>query len=248
MIARIHYKNRYHSIDLEKPLDISIPVKTPPSVTAWELSPPTIAPHTAGTYTGSVRDGGSVNFNDIAFNPHAHGTHTECAGHITPTVHSVNQSLARYFFFAELITLGPERIGNDLAISKKQVQYALGKKKREAVVIRTLPNLPEKREFQYSDSNPPYLTEAAAQWLCEIGVAHLLIDLPSVDKEHDNGALLAHRAFWDLEGTPRLTATITELIYVANAIADGTYFLDLQLAPFENDAAPSRPLLYALMD
>jgi hypothetical protein len=74
----------------------------------------------------------------------------------------------------------------------------------------------------------------------------LLIDLPSVDKEKDEGRLLAHRAFWDMDGTPRLDATITELIFVDNSIPDGTYLLDIQTAPFENDATPSRPVLYSL--
>jgi hypothetical protein len=29
----------------------------------------------------------------------------------------------------------------------------------------------------------------------ESGIKHLLIDLPSVDKEHDEGKLVAHKAF-----------------------------------------------------
>jgi hypothetical protein len=45
-----------------------------------------------------------------------------------------------------------------------------------------------------------------------------------------------------------MEATITEFIYVPDAIEDGTYFLELQLAPFENDASPSRPVLYKVTD
>ena len=73
-----------------------------------------------------------------------------------------------------------------------------------------------------------------------------MIDLPSVDKEKDNGALLAHKAFWNFDGAIRNEATITEFIYVPNTIADGVYFLNLQVAPFENDASPSRPVLYKI--
>ena len=80
------------------------------------------------------------------------------------------------------------------------------------------------------------------------GVEHLLIDLPSVDKERDAGALLAHRAFWNVDGKMRKQATITEFIYVSNTIEDGTYFLNLQVAPFENDASPSRPVLYKILE
>ena len=38
--------------------------------------------------------------------------------------------------------------------------------------------------------------------------------------------------------------TITEMIYVPNEISDGLYVLNLQIAPFENDASPSKPVLY----
>ncbi len=103
-------------------------------------------------------------------------------------------------------------------ISKKQLQYALGNKKREALVVRTLPNTREKLTKQYSHTNPPYLLEEAARFLFEKEIAHLLIDLPSIDREDDGGDLLAHKAFWDSEGTPRKRATITEFIFVPNTI------------------------------
>ena len=38
--------------------------------------------------------------------------------------------------------------------------------------------------------------------------------------------------------------TITELAYISNDIKDGSYLLNLQIAPFENDASPSRPILF----
>ena len=44
------------------------------------------------------------------------------------------------------------------------------------------------------NSNPPYLSEKAATYIREMDIKHLLIDLPSVDKEHDEGKLLAHKA------------------------------------------------------
>jgi arylformamidase len=74
----------------------------------------------------------------------------------------------------------------------------------------------------------------------------LLIDLPSVDKEKDDGQLLAHKAFWDVNGNIRTEATITEFIYVPNKVLDGSYILNLQIAPFENDATPSKPVLYKI--
>lgn len=76
---------------------------------------------------------------------------------------------------------------------------------------------------------------------------HLLIDLPSVDKEHDGGKLTAHKTFWNYPKAPRKEATITEMIFVPNAVKDGLYLLNLQVAPFENDASPSRPVIYPLL-
>jgi len=139
-------------------------------------------------------------------------------------------------------------INNDFVISKKQLQFAIGNRKRDAIVIRTIPNTTEKLSQHYSHTNPPFLLEDAAIYLREKGIKHLLIDLPSVDKEDDNGELLAHNAFWNTKGKIRLDATITEFIYVPNAIEDGTYFLNLQIAPFENDATPSKPVLYKIFE
>ena len=101
--------------------------------------------------------------------------------------------------------------------------------------------------MQYSNTNPPYLLEEAAIYLREKGIKHLLIDLPSVDKEKDNGKLLAHNAFWNTTGKVRLDATITEFIYVPNSVEDGEYLLNLMIAPFENDATPSKPILYKII-
>ncbi|MGB5460153.1 MAG: cyclase family protein [Eudoraea sp.] len=245
MLARIKHNSKEYKIDLSKPLDISIPLRGNESnVSAWNLDPPKIEPHKEEGFIGKVSEGASVNFNDISFNPHAHGTHTECLGHITEETYSINRQLSDYFFLAEVVTIAPEKYQNDFVVSKKQIQYAIGNKKCEALIIRTLPNIKEKLSRKYSDTNPPYLLEEAAQYLVDREINHLLIDLPSIDREKDNGALLAHRAFWQVEGKMRTRATITEFIFVNNSIKDGTYILNLQLAPMENDASPSRPVIF----
>ncbi len=245
MIASIQFGSRLIKFDLSKPLDISIPIQDgEENVNAWYVGPPKLQPYSDGEFTGSVQDGSVVNFYKFEFLPHSHGTHTECVGHITEKVHSINANLKQYFHLAELITVAPEKLGEDFVISAKQIRYALRNKKREALIIRTIPNMLQKRTQQYSNTNPPYLLEDAAKYLASKGIKHLLIDLPSVDREQDEGALLAHRAFWNMQGAIRYDATITEFIYVDNSIEDGSYLLDLQVAPFENDASPSRPVLY----
>jgi len=165
--------------------------------------------------------------------PHGHGTHTECLGHITREFYSVNQSLKQFFFLAELISVVPEKQGEDLVITLDSIKTALDVTlklgiPREAIIIRTIPNLESKKQLKYSNTNPPYLGEDAARFIRESGIKHLLIDLPSVDKEHDEGKLLAHKAFWNvtnvnnLNADARLDCTITEMIFVPNESMPGT--------------------------
>ena len=245
MIATIKHGSKTIKIDLQQPLDVSIPLTgKPTNVNAWYLQPPTIEPHKEDNFIGSVASGAAVNFNDIWFNPHSHVTHTETVGHISEAAQSINKQLKSFFFLAELVTVAPEKKGEDWVISKKQLSYVMGNKKRAAVLIRTLPNTKDKMTRNYSNTNPPYLSEEAISYLRDKEVQHLLVDLPSVDKEKDNGQLAGHKAFWNVHGQLREQATITEFIYVRNSIEDGMYVLNLQVAPFENDASPSRPVLY----
>jgi kynurenine formamidase len=261
MIAKI---NNFE-IDLSKPIDISIPLtNTDENPIAWYIEKPVIEPVIFGDWIGKVSEGkSSTNFNNIFFNPHGHGTHTECLGHITNDFFSINQSLKQFFFYAKLITVEPEKIGEDYVITKESISTSLNVTSldrastslsvtNEALIIRTLPNQKEKKSRKYSNTNPPYLSEEAAIFIRESEIQHLLIDLPSVDKEHDEGKLLAHKAFWNVKDThnlnsdARFNATITEMIYVPDEIEDGSYILNLQIASFENDASPSKPILYKI--
>ncbi len=241
-------------IDLSKPIDISIPLSnTDENPIAWYIEKPEISPVIFGDWIGKVSEGSSsTNFNNISFNPHGHGTHTECLGHITREFYSINDCLKQFFFFAKLISIEPENINGDLIITKSQIELLIHQANFEALIIRTLPNKTDKLSKKYSNTNPAYLSEEAAVYIREIGIKHLLIDLPSVDKEHDEGRLLAHKAFWNVKNVTvlnddaRLDCTITELIFVADKIPDDNYLLNLQIASFVNDASPSKPILYKI--
>jgi len=248
MKIKIKLNNKKYKVNFSKPIDISLPIKaSKKNVNAWYIDVPKIEPVVDGNWVASVEKGASVNFNNIAFNPHAHGTHTECVGHITKEFHSVNKVLKTFFFIAELVSVLPEIQENgDSVITKKQLENLIDDDNIEALIIRTLPNNEEKKSRQYSHTNPPFLAEDAAKYIKEIGIKHLLIDLPSVDKEKDDGKLLAHKAFWNFEEKQRLDATITEFVYVKNKVKDGIYLLNLQIASFENDASPSKPILYKI--
>ena len=120
-----------------------------------------------------------------------------------------------------------------------------------ALIVRTLPNDDSKLSRTYDSENlSPYLTSDAMQLIVERGFKHLLVDLPSIDRLYDEGKLVNHRIFWNVDPgsfevneQSRIDSTITELIYVPNEVLDGVYLLNLQIAPFESDASPSRPLL-----
>ncbi|HUR97856.1 MAG TPA: cyclase family protein [Pyrinomonadaceae bacterium] len=120
-----------------------------------------------------------------------------------------------------------------------------------ALVIRTLPNDERKLKRRYVDTVPPYFTNEAMQFIAESRFIHLLVDLPSIDRLFDEGRLSNHRIFWNVDQksfdtgyNTRVHSTITELIYVPNAVEDGQYLLNLQIAPFAADASPSRPVLF----
>lgn len=242
-------ENRF--IDTGKPLDLSVELSNDDNnPRAWYVEPPTFEPVRTEHYTGSVAEGGSVNFRDIFFNPHGHGTHTECLGHITEKVYSINERIDDYFCEAQVLTIKPREVTNHIDGAQDRVitvdQLVNVSEEVEALIIRTLPNASDKKHMNYSDTNPAYLDVAGASILIEKGIKHLLIDLPSVDRESDGGELVFHHAFWEVPENPNHERTITEMIYVGNDVEDGRYILELQVAPFRNDAAPSRPVLYKI--
>lgn len=255
MKAILNLDGQYYELDLAQPIDISMSLSgTEGNPVAWYLDKPQIEPVRMGDWIGSVSQGqSSTNFNTIVFNPHAHGTHTECLGHITRDFYSVNQQLKQFVFLAQLLTVNPVVRGEDRVITRAQIESSIQKRRQKALIIRTLPNEESKMHRNYSHTNPPYLEAEAAAFLRECGIEHLLVDLPSVDKEKDEGKLLAHKSFWNVRDVDRLNddarlgATITELIYVPDEVPDDFYALNLQIASFENDASPSKPVLYRLL-
>jgi len=247
MKTTIQYQNKNYQIDLSKPLDISIPLAAnKENVTAWYVNPPKFEAVMENGFIGDVNKGGAVNFRNIFFNPHGHGTHTECVGHISKENYTINQCLKEFFFLANLISITPEINKEDSIITLHQIKKTWKNNGAKAIVIRTLPNETSKLSRQYSSSNPTFIHHDAVQYLLDNGVEHLLIDTPSVDKEEDGGTLIAHHTFWEYPNNTQKQRTITELIYVPEQVIDGVYFLNIQIASFENDASPSKPILYQL--
>lgn len=221
----------------------------------------------AGAFVGDVRHGGSCNCSSYSLTPHCNGTHTECVGHITRERISVRDIAVDHFVPALLLSVTPEACEataesstpppqpGDRLITRKVLQQAASRHSDSvfgALVIRTLPNGKDKLSREYGAAEaPPYFSTEAMRWIVAQNVRHLVVDLPSLDRGADEGHLTTHRLFWGVpagnqhfSSATRADATVTELAYVDDAVADGCYLLNLQVAPFDADAAPSRPILY----
>jgi len=160
----------------------------------------------------------------------------------------------------------PSARTTDLLITRMALQSALDAQTgipawsdHPALIVRSLRDDagPHNRSTMYrnydSCATVPYFSSDAMHWIVEQGVRHLVVDLPSVDRG-DSSLLTAHRLFWglptgvtDAAVATRPQATITELAWIDERIADGAYLLNLQVAPFVSDAAPSRPVLLPLL-
>jgi len=247
MKTTVQHNNKGYYLDLSQPLDISMPLRGDQSnPTAWYVGAPKFDPVMTEHFIGDVKKGGDVNFRNIFFNPHGNGTHTECVGHISKETYTINGCLKEFFFLSSLISITPEQINGDHIITLDQIKSGWKNIGGKAIIIRTLPNSREKLSMQYSNTNPAFIDYKAVQFLIDNGIDHLLIDTPSVDKEKDDGTLKAHHTFWEYPNNIQLKRTITELVFIPDIIKDGSYFLNLQIASFENDASPSKPILFEI--
>ena len=249
MKTLINYNNKNYQIDLSGPMDISIPLRaSEDNVTAWYVDVPKFDPVMEKGFIGDVNQGGAVNFRNVSFNPHGNGTHTECVGHISKETYTINQCLKEFFFLAQLVSIEPEMIDNDHVITEEQIIRVWKNAGTTAIIIRTLPNTDAKLSRHYSNTNPAYIDYKAVQFLIDKGINHLLIDTPSIDREEDGGELKAHHVFWEYPKNTQTQRTITEFVFVPDVIEDGFYFLNMQITSFENDASPSKPVLFKIMD
>lgn len=221
-------------------------------------------------FSGSVEQGASCNCDVITLIPHCNGTHTECVGHLTREPLDAHRVVPLGLVPALLVSIEPtdaRASGEsaepnpqpaDLLITRHALEQSVWAKaapfEPRALVIRTLPNSAGKQHQDYTNQTPPYLSREAAELLVERGIEHLVVDMPSIDRAHDEGRLGAHRIFFGLPRADttlahatRANATVTELAYVPDSVTDGPCFLELQVPALGGDAVPSRPLLYPIL-
>lgn len=249
MNAQINLGNNHIiNVDLSQPISISIPIKEgEENPNCYWADPVKFETIKAGNFIGSVADGGPVNYQKLHLTPHGNGTHTEGFGHITDSGATINNQLKSYHFYSKLISLTPQETTNgDLVIKLTSALEKADYSQVKALVIRTLPNTDSKLRKKYSGKNPPYIDHKLIDFWVSKGIEHLLIDLPSIDKEVDGGELLSHRAFWKSSSNERKNCTITELIFVPNTVPDECYLLNFQIINLAMDATPSNPILYKI--
>lgn len=235
-----------YEADLNNGQTIAIPLRpNHKNPNCFWAPPPTAEPVKSGDWIGSIKQGGNLNFFNVHLNPHGNGTHTECFAHIIDTNQTINQTITRTMVSAFLVSIYPELLDNGDKIIGDQAESMLEEVPDvEALIIRTLPNEESKLTRTYSGTNPTYFSPKFMQKVVDKGIQHLLVDLPSVDREEDGGKLMSHKTFWHTQGAIRRDATITELIYVPNETQDGIFLLEICICPLEIDASPSRPILY----
>ncbi|NNE13377.1 MAG: cyclase family protein [Saprospiraceae bacterium] len=250
MRIKLEVGEKIFTCDLYKGIDISIPFVNEGGVVAFGADNYKSTPFRAGDFIGNLESGSPVNFYNLFFNPHGNGTHTESVLHIDERGKTISETLTRSHFIAKLITVEPSELNNgDLIIDLNNCPIVKEELENiEALIIRTTPNTTKKLSKNYTNTNPCYFDKAVMETLNETSIKHLLIDLPSVDREEDGGMLLAHNSFWKTKTEIAIDKTITEMIYVDNAYEDGLYLLNIHTISVDIDASPSKPILFELKE
>jgi kynurenine formamidase len=268
----LEHEGRHFAVDVANGVSLAIPLD-PHGIQPAHFGAPAARaePLAAGGFVGDTRAGGSCNCETVTLVAHCNGTHTEGPGHVTRERVSVHEAALRPLFVTALLSVQADDAADTAETSDPVPQpgdrlvtaaalaasaAAAGVGLFEALVVRTLPNGPDKLQRDWmAPPLPPYFSREAMAWLVTRGVTHLLTDLPSVDRLMDEGRLAGHRVFFGMPpgataaveiGRP--AATITEMCYVPDSLPDGYYALSLQLACWMSDAVPSRPLLFPVRE
>ena len=265
MKAEVEIGNKKYNVDFSKGIDITIPLKfNGEQPNTYGVNTASSKPYQDGHFIGDTREGGPCNFETYSLTPHCNGTHTECIGHITDERIDVLSSLNEEIIPSTLISITPklstenykpELASDDIVITKEDLGLQLKDVNTEflrGLIIRTLPNPESKKSRDYMKNISSFFSIEAMKYIVSLGVEHLLVDTPSVDRLLDDGHLSAHNIFWETKekefNMNTKNKTFTEMIFASEDVKDGNYLLNLQIPAFVSDAAPSRPILYKVND
>ena len=273
LLNRRYQLNTDFSWSLAIPVDFETLENEPKQPNHFAAANAASRPMQVGGFIGDTRQGGSCNVNELTINPHCNGTHTESIAHICDFDGELSLKIDAIspppLMPCVLITVTPQIVADsktddytpalkqgDQIVSRAVLEAGLSafdNEQLQCLVVRTLPNTKNKCSQVYDgEHQPPFFSRDAILYLNERGIEHLVLDIPSLDRLHDDGLLTCHHLFWQvIEGAHQaspnslLHKTITEMAYIDDEIEDGFYFINLQTPAFINDAAPSRPVIYA---
>ena len=269
MLAELTIAGQKVRAHLDRGVSLAIAVEFgAPGPRHFGAGAPGSKPFSVGNFSGSVATGASANCSTITLTPHCQMTHTESVAHLTREAGDAWRVVPRGLLPAVVVSVIPEPAressestdpqpwGTDILISRRRLRAAWPMTRMVdpvAAVIRTLPNDSAKRSRDYTDLVPPYLTREAVEWLIEKRIEHLVLDVPSLDRTHDEGRMIGHRLFFGLPpgstargDAARSRATITELAFVPDEVPDGPCLLSLAVPAIGGDAVPSQPIVYPL--
>jgi kynurenine formamidase len=249
IFTSVNYNGRIYNILESQGLDLSIKNKFDnENPTFFHSNQSSIKIVQSENFVGDIYKGGSCNANIASVDIHCSGTHTECIAHISKVSEKIVDFCPKGFIPTQLITVDLKKIADtnetyyastisDLVITKKSIKEKI-EDKIDSLIIRTLPNSKDKLSQNYDKYPAPFLTTEAVEFINELSVLHLLVDIPSIDKANDNGVLGNHHSFF------KKGKTVSELLYIDNSIKDSFGFLQIQIPNWNLDAAPSRPIFF----
>ena len=259
-ISTINIDNNNYKIDLNNPIDISIPISPKYNPSFYDDKPLKIKYFENNNKVWSIAHGASCNIPVLHLNIHCGATHTECRSHITKEKITIVQCQKNVFTRAHLITLRPRKNTNntyhhkidknDFLITKEMLieKFSnIDKKSLNSLIIRTLPNTKSSIHKNYDLIKNSFFSNEAIDYITKLGINNLIVDIPSIDKYDDGGQLGNHRIFWELDSDRPNRNTITEFAYISDEIEDGDYMLLLNILNIELDASPCRPIIYRIL-
>jgi kynurenine formamidase len=269
VIAELSFGGHKIRADLDRGVSLAIAVEFgAPGPRHFGAPAPLSQPFAVGNFSGRVATGASANCSTLTITPHCQMTHTESVAHLTREPGDAWRVVPRGLLPAVVVSVSPEPArestettdpqpwGTDTLITRRRLRAAWPMTRMVdpvAAVIRTLPNDASKRSRDYHELVPPYLTREAVEWLVEKRIEHLVLDVPSLDRTHDDGHMIGHRLFFGLPpgstargDAARSRATITELAFIPDELADGPCVLSLAVPAIGGDAVPSQPIVYPL--
>ena len=250
MITEIHHNNNTYKVNTHEGVDLSIRndfLGSGPIFYGAEQ--PQVNAFRSGDFVGDMKEGGSCNVPIVTLDIHCTGTHTESIAHVLDSEEKISDVCPKGMIPASLTSVELQEanktnesyhcdMSNELVITKDELQKST-LEPNNALIIRTLPNDRSKKKRIYDIEPAPFFTNDAIDHINVLGVQHLLVDIPSIDKADDGGHLENHKRFF------KQGKTISELLFIPDDLKDGFGFLQIQIPNWGLDAAPSRPIFYS---